>query len=172
MICNTVVTAENRAKAAAELRRRIEGIPVAMVTTIAPDGVLHCRPMLVERVDDAATIVFLTHLSSSKVDDVRRDARVNASFVSERGDCYVSVGGTATVVHDEASFHALWHPTYRAWFPGGPDDPDSAIFTLEIERIDSWDVASSRMVRLWGVVKALATGEVVESGEHERIDLR
>jgi general stress protein 26 len=161
----------DRAAAVAELRRRIAGIAAAMVTTIAPDGVLHARPMLVERLDDDATLVFLTHLSSTKVADVRRDPRVNASFVSDRGDIYVSVGGTAAVVHDEARFRAMWNPTYRAWFPGGPDDPDSAIFTVAIERIDCWDVPRSRMVRLWGVVKALATGEVAESGDYQRIDV-
>jgi general stress protein 26 len=162
----------DRDRAIAELQRRIEGIPVAMVTTIAPDDVLHCRPMLVERVQPDATIVFLTHLSSQKVNDVRRDPRVNAAFQSDNGDCYVSVGGTATIVHDEEHMRALWNPTYRAWFPGGADDPDSAIFTIAIERIDYWDVPSSRLVRLWGAAKALATGEVAESGDHETIEVR
>jgi len=160
-----------RDRAIAELKRRIEGIPVAMVTTIAPDDVLRCRPMLVERLEPDATLVFLTHLSSQKTEDIRRDPRVNVAFQSDKGDCYVSVGGTATVVHDEARFRAMWNPTYRAWFPGGPDDPDSAILTVTIERIDSWDVPSSRMVRLWSAVKALATGEVVESGERTTIEL-
>src|SRR3954465_4296658 len=170
-----------RDRAIAELQRRIEDIPVAMVTTIAPDDVLRCRPMLVERLEPDATIVFLTHLSSQKVDDarraqrgegVRRDPRANAAFQSDKGDCYVSVGGTATVVHDEQRFRSLWNPTYRAWFPRGPGDPDSAILTIAIERIDYWDVPSSRLVRLWGAAKALATGQVAESGDHETIDVR
>jgi general stress protein 26 len=162
----------DRAAAIAELRRRIEGIPVAMVTTIAADGVLHARPMLLERLEDDVTLVFLTHLSSSKVADLMQDGRANAAFVSGAGDCYVSVGGRAHAVHDEARFRALWNPTYRAWFPGGPDDPDSAIFSIAVERIDYWDVSRSRMVRLWGAVKALATGEVAESGDYHRVDVR
>jgi general stress protein 26 len=161
-----------RDRAIAELRRRIEGIPVAMVTTIAPDDVLRCRPMLVERLQPDATLVFLTHLSSQKATDVHHDPRVNAAFQSDNGDRYVSVGGTATVVHDDARFRGMWRPTYRAWFPGGPDDPDSAIFTVTIQRVDYWDVPSSRMVRLWSAVKALATGEVVESGDRVTIDVR
>jgi hypothetical protein len=28
------------------------------------------------------------------------------------------------------------------------------------------------MVRLWGAVKALATGEVAESGDYHRVDVR
>jgi general stress protein 26 len=162
---------DDRAHALAELTRLTNGIPVAMVTTIAPDHVLRCRPMLLERVEQDATLLFLTHLSSQKVDDVRHDPRVNVTFVSDKGDRYVSVCGTATVVHDEARFRTMWNPTYRAWFPDGPDDPDSAIFTVRIDRIEYWDVPSSRMVRLWGVVKALATGQVAEAGDHQTITL-
>jgi general stress protein 26 len=158
-----------RSRAIAELQQRIDGIPVAMVTTIAPDDVLRCRPMLLERLEPDATLVFLTHLSSQKADDVRRDPRVNISFVSAKGDRYVSVGGRATITHDVARMRELWNPTYRAWFPAGPDDPDSAIFTVHIDRVDYWDVSSSRLIRLWGVVKAVATGQVAESGEHETI---
>jgi general stress protein 26 len=78
----------------------------------------------------------------------------------------------AQPTHDPARMRALWQPTYRAWFPGGPDDPDSAIFTVRIERIEYWDVPTSRIVRVWCAMKALATGQVVEAGEHRARDLR
>jgi len=160
----------DRARAVAELGRFIDGIPVAMVTTIAPDDVLRCRPMLLERLEADATLVFLTHLTSQKAGDVRREPRVNVAFVSDKGDRYISIGGRATVAHDEARFRALWKPTYRAWFPGGPGDPESAIFTVAIDRVDYWDVPTSRFVRLWGVVRALATGQIAESGDHTTIE--
>jgi general stress protein 26 len=142
------------------------------VTTIAADDRLRSRPMLLERADgmgSAATLTFLTHRSSQKAEEVERDARVNVAFVSDKGDRYVSVSGRAALVHDPARMKALWNPTYRAWFPGGPDDPDSAILTVVIDRVEYWDVPSSRLVRLWGVVRALATGQVAEAGEHDTI---
>jgi hypothetical protein len=37
--------------------------------------------------------------------------------------------------------------------------------------MEYWDVPTSRLVRLWCAVKALATGQVVEAGEHHRTDL-
>jgi len=149
----------------------LERIPVAMVTTIAADGALHARPMLLERIEHRS-LVFLTHHSSTKATDLQHDARVNAAFVSDRGDRYVSVSGTASVCRDSARMRALWNPTYRAWFPHGPDDPDAAILTVTIDRVDYWDVPTSRMVRLWSAVKAVATGQVVEAGEHATIDFR
>lgn len=160
----------DRARAIAELQRLIDGIPVAMVTTLAADGLLRCRPMLLERLEADASLVFLTHLSSQKTDEVRHDARVNVALQSDKGDRYVSVSGTASVGHDVDRMRQLWNPTYRAWFPAGADDPDSAIFTVRIDRVEYWDVPSSRLVRLWGVVKALATGEVAESGDFNRIE--
>lgn len=160
----------DRERAISELQRLIDGIPVAIVTTIAVDGALRCRPMLLERLEPDATLVFLTHLSSQKTGEVRRDPRVNVAFQSDKGDRYVSISGTATATHDPARMQALWNPTYRAWFPSGANDPDSAIFTVRIDRVEYWDVPSSRLVRLWGVVKALTTGRVAEAGDHEQIE--
>jgi general stress protein 26 len=160
----------DRARAIAELKRLIDGIPVAMVTTLATDDALCSRPMLVERLEDDATLLFLTHLSSQKTGEVLRDPRVNVAFVADRGDRYVSISGTAAIAHDVARMRELWNPTYRAWFPGGPDDPDGAIFTVAIDRVEYWDVPSSRLVRLWGVVRAVATGQVAESGERHTIE--
>jgi general stress protein 26 len=162
---------DDRGHALAELARLIEGIPVAMVTTRTDDDLLGSRPMLLERLELDGTLTFLTHLSSEKVHEIARDARVNVAFVSAAGDRYVSVSGDAKATHDPARMHALWKPTYRAWFPAGADDPDSAILTVRTARIEYWDVPTSRLVRVWCAVKALATGQVVEAGEHHTTDL-
>ena len=158
------------ARARAELERLIDGITVAMLTTVAADGVLRSRPLLLERLQPDGSLTFLTHLSSQKVSELAGDARVNVAFVGADGDRYVSVSGTGAIVHDPSRMHAMWNPTYRAWFPKGPDDPDSAILTVTIDRVEYWDVPSSRLVRLWGVVRAVATGEVAEAGEHGTIE--
>ena len=163
---------DDRANALAELARLVDGIPVAMVTTRTDDDQLGSRPMLLETLEPDGSLTFLTHLSSEKVHEIARDPRVNVAFVSGKGDRYVSVSGTAAATHDPARMRALWKPTYRAWFPGGPDDPDSAIFTVRVERIEYWDVPTSRLIRVWCAVKALATGQVVEAGEHKQRDLR
>ena len=163
---------DDDATALAELARLIEGIPVAMVTTCSDDGMLGSRPMLLERMETDGSLTFLTHVSSRKVHEISQDARVNVAFVSDKGDRYVSVSGTAKATHDPARMHDLWNMTYRAWFPQGPDDPDSAILAIRIERIEYWDVPTSRLVRLWCAVQAVVTGRVVEAGEHHTRDLR
>ena len=107
-----------------------------MVTTVAGDGALRSRPLLLERLEPDGTLIFLTHLSSQKVTELSHDARVNVAFVSEKGDRYVSVSGTGTTTHDAGRMHSMWNPTYRAWFPDGPDDPDSAILTITVNRVE------------------------------------
>jgi general stress protein 26 len=164
------VDASARARARAELARLVDGISVVMLTTVAADGALRSRPLLLERLQPDGSLTFLTHLSSQKVAELAADPRVNVAFVGDQGDRYVSVSGTGTIVHDPVRIHALWNPTYRAWFPNGPDDPDSAILTVTIDRVEYWDVPSSRLVRLWGVLRAVASGQVAEAGDHDTIE--
>jgi general stress protein 26 len=164
------VDASARRRAHAELSRLVDGIGVVMMTTVAADGALRSRPLLLESLEPDGSLVFLTHLSSQKVGELSHDQRVNVAFVSEKGDRYISVSGSGTATHDPARMQAMWNPTYRAWFPNGPDDPDSAILTVTIDRVEYWDVPSSRLVRLWGVVRAVATGQVAEAGEHQTIE--
>lgn len=82
------------------------------------------------------------------------------------------MSGVAAATRDPARMNALWNATYRAWFPEGPEDSVSATSTVRIEQIEYWDVPTSRLVRVWCAVKALATGQVVETGEHQTLDLR
>jgi general stress protein 26 len=164
------VDASARSRAVAELKRLVEGITVVMVTTVTGDGALRSRPMLLEALEPDGSLTFLTHLTSQKVAELADDPRVNVAFVSDKADRFVSVSGRGTTKHDLARIQALWNPTYRAWFPNGPDDPDSAILSVVIDRVEYWDVPSSRLVRLWGVVRALSTGEVAEAGDHQTIE--
>jgi hypothetical protein len=65
----------------------------------------------------------------------------------------------------------LWNPTYRAWFPRGRKDPELAVLLVNVSRVEYWVVPSSRIVRLWGVVRALASGRPAEAGVHREFQL-
>jgi general stress protein 26 len=157
--------------AVAEFKRLVDGITVVMMTTVAIDDLFRSRPMLLECVEPDGSLTFLTHMSSQKVEELERDPRVNVAFVGDGGDRYVSASGVACVIRDGARIQELWNPTYRAWFPGGAEDPDIAVLTVDVQRVEYWDVPSSRLVRLWGVVRALAGGAPAEAGDHRTIEL-
>jgi PPOX class probable F420-dependent enzyme len=60
------------------VRRVIEGTPIAHLATVLPDGSPHTVPLWVDARDDH--IVFLTGPESRKARNLRRDARVALSI--------------------------------------------------------------------------------------------
>jgi general stress protein 26 len=56
----------------------------------------------------------------------------------------------------------LWNPTYRAWFPGGHQDPSIVRLRIVVERAVYWETSNSRVQRLFGVIKAIVSGEPYE----------
>jgi general stress protein 26 len=94
---------QERRRAMAELGRFLEGIPVVMATSVGADDLLRSRPMLLERLDDAGRLLFLTHLSSHKVREIDRDARVSVAFVGSNPERYGSISGRGTVTRERGS---------------------------------------------------------------------
>lgn len=75
-------------------------------------GVQCCRCSLI--------INFLTHRHSGKVHELT--ARPPVGLTVSDSHCYIFVAGRADVAQDATLIRRLWHPTSRAWFPGGEDD--------------------------------------------------
>ena len=100
-----------------------------------------------------------------------QDDRVNVSFSDNDGNRWVSVSGTGQVIGDRAKMEELWHPILKAWFPKGLDEPDIALLKVNVERAEYWDTTSSKMVQLYGFVKAAVTGSPPDPGENEKLQL-
>ena len=93
------------------------------------------------------------------------------SYADTDGQRYVSVSGTAQLVRDRAKVEELWNPIFNAWFPDGLDDPDLALLKVTVEQAEYWDSPSSKVVQLYGFVKAVATGKRLsdEIGDNEKL---
>ena len=126
----------------------IRGIKVAMLTTVAPDGGLHSRPMATQEVDFDGSLWFFTKASSPKVDEIRDDADVNLAYASPEDHRYVSLSGRATIVRDPDKARDLWHPSHRMWFPRGLDDPDLVLLRVDVRVAQYWDMLAGGMVVL------------------------
>jgi len=61
----------------AKVGQLIEGIDIAMLTTIDESGELHSRPMDTQKAEFDGTVWFFTYADSDKANDIRRDPRVN-----------------------------------------------------------------------------------------------
>jgi len=151
-----------------KLKELISSTAVGMMTTIGADGSLTARPMLplLREGDDA--IWFMTQSETAKLQDIADDSRVNLSLIGPDGE-YVSISGRATSSRDRAVIDELWHPTYRAWFPGGEDDERLMLLRLIVDHADYWHAPTSRVVRLFGMVKALVTRTPYETAVRQRL---
>jgi len=129
-----------------KLRKMIKNTRVAMLTTVSADGALRSRPMAIPGKGLDGALWFVTRADSSKSGEIQRNQRVNVSFASPKNGRYVSVSGTATLVQDTEAVKSLWRGEYKAWFPGGKNDPELVALQVTVEKAEYWDDAENRMV--------------------------
>lgn len=154
-----------------KLAELIDDIDVAMMTTREADGSMRSRPMMTQNERFEDDLWFFTRLDSAKVEELQMDPQVNLSYSAPSKQRYVSVSGEARVVRDRETMKRFWSPVHRAWFPGGLEDPQLCILRVRPTYAEYWDSPNSAVVHLFGMAKAVVSGEAYEPGENEKIDL-
>ena len=124
----------------------IEGIKVAMLTTIGPEGSLRSRPMATLQSPFDGTLWFFTNADSPKVDEVKHEQHVNVSYDDSEDHRYVSISGRATLIQERQKLEELWTPILLAWFPLGLEDPQLALLRVEADSWEYWDCQAATMV--------------------------
>ena len=144
------------------LWKLIDGIRFAMLTTRSADGALRSRPLTTQnRSLDAADPVlwFFVSRTSEAAADAANEADVNVAYADTDNDRYVSIEGRAELVDDRAQAETLWSMAAKAWFPGGPGDPDLQLLRIQIHHAEYWDVKQSKVVQLFKLARAAASGK-------------
>lgn len=144
----------------ATVHELIKGQRTAMLTTHHADGSIVTRPMACQEAEFDGSLWFFAFSDSQKVAHIR-PTRVNVAFTQE--GAWVSLTGTAKVVHDEAKARELWNPFAKAWFPCEPEDPQG--------RAHSGGLHGSRVLgrpgkpaQLISTLKAVVTGSRPDDG--------
>ena len=96
---------------------------------------------------------------------------MNVSYAEPDKNLWVSVSGRAEFVQDAAKNKELWNPVLKAWFPDGLDDPELSLIKVHAAEAEYWDAPSSKLVRLVGLARALATGQRDDQGKNEKLEL-
>lgn len=159
----------------AKLKELIDDIKVASLVTMEADGTLRSRPMGTQSMEaDTAELWFFTNDYSGKVENVLVHPQVCVTYAAPDKNRYVSVSGSAELVRDMDKIKQLWNPMLKAWFPQGIDDPDLALLRVDIVSAQFWDGPSSKLVQLYALVKAIATGENASKdlGNSEKLTVR
>lgn len=155
------------------LRKLIDRMKVGMMVTIDPSGLPRSRPLQTLELDDQGRLYFFVGLDSPKIDEMQHEHdRVGISYADSKKQDYVSISGRGRLSRDRARMEELWSPWVKVWFPDGLDDPNLALLVVELERAEYWDAPGSAVKRLYGLVKARATGDTDALGEHGKVGVR
>jgi general stress protein 26 len=150
----------------AELMR---GERFGFLTTITMDGRLTSRPMTLQQVEFDGDLWFFAERDSNPVRHITASPEVNVGVGS--GGTWVSLTGDAVVVEDAAKKRELWNSGVEAWFPQGPDDDTVVLIKVQADSAEYWDSPGGRLATAFSFVKAKVTGERIEAGENEKVDL-
>ena len=147
----------------------IKGERFGFLTTTGPGGMLTSRPMTLQEVEFDGDLWFFAERGAEWVDHIRTSPQVNVGIGS--GGTWVSLTGQAAVVDAVAKKKELWNGGVEAWFPQGPEDASVVLIRVDGDSAEYWDSPGGRLATAFSFVKAKATGERIEGGENEKVDL-
>jgi general stress protein 26 len=147
----------------------IDATRIGMLTTEEPDGSLRSRPLATLQMDSEGKLWFFTALSSGKVGEIDQHRKVNLCYANIEKQSYVSVCGSARLFRDREKMQELWTPWIEPWFPDGLADPDLVLLEVTVSDAEYWDSPASPRLGLFGLAKAMATGNTDKLGEHKKV---
>jgi general stress protein 26 len=131
---------------------------------------MRSRPLQTLQADDEGRLWFFVSASSPKIEEMRREhGEVCVSYADADKQDYASISGRGELVREREMMQALWSPWVKVWFPNGLDDPDLALLCVHIEKAEYWDSPGSAVRRLYGLIKARATGDTDALGESRKL---
>ena len=141
-------------------------IRFAMLTTLAGDRTLDSRPMATQKTEFDGVVWFLTAAASRKTEEIAEEANVSLIYADPGNASYVTVKGHARLLNDRKKIQELWNAMYKAWFPGGEDDPNIRVLRVDVTEAEYWQASDSKIVRGIKYLAAAATKGAVDVGEH------
>jgi len=147
----------------------LKGERFGFLTTITMDGRLTSRPMTLQEVEFDGDLWFFAERDSNPVEHIAASPEVNVGV--GHGGSWVSLTGDAVVVDDVAKKRELWNSAVEAWFPQGPDDDGVVLIKVQAQSAEYWDTPGGRLATAFSFVKAKVTGQRIEGGENEKVDL-
>ena len=145
-------------------------IKTAMLTTVSADAALRSRPMMTLECEPSGVLWFLTSEDQGLVQDLGKDPRINLAFSHLDKHQFISINGLAETVADKDKIEELWQPSFRAWFPEGPESGKIAALKVYIQDAEYWDIPNNRIVEVVSFARAILSGQSYQMVDsHQRI---
>ncbi|MBI5834473.1 MAG: pyridoxamine 5'-phosphate oxidase family protein [Armatimonadetes bacterium] len=148
--------------AEAQARVLMARAEAVMLSTVGPDGVPRTRAMLNLHSprsfanlqhwlagQEPWTVWFSTNTSSAKVAQIRAHGAASAYFCLPGEWTGLLLGGTASVVDDEAVKAAVWQPNWTMYY--GEDGLASADYSVVVLRAEWAELYGGLSVRRWSI---------------------
>lgn len=134
------------------------------------DGQLHSRPLTTQNQSlDENVLYFFIPKDGDIAQNLQHDRRINLAYANVDKDSYVSISGEGQLRDDAAKKEALFNSFAKAWFPGGPTDPNLGLLAVQLQDAEYWDTKESKMMQLFKIMKANLTGTTPDLGEHGQV---
>lgn len=154
-----------------DARDKLSLVDIAMVAYQTPSGELRSEPLQTARMDKEGNLWFFIHANQPIVAAIASNPHINLVYVSEREGIYISVGGSARVLHNGDLQQVLWQRKLKRWFSQGPGSQDVRLLKVSISYCEYWDEPRSNLFRmLLKVVNAAADDEAVGPA-HRQVSL-
>lgn len=161
-----------KAEKLSKLRRLIDDVNVAMLTSIKANGEFYSRPMNTMELDNDGNIYFFSDEHTPDVHDISINNNVSVTYTNPETNTYIALQGKLYLAHDQEKINNLWMPAMKAWFPEGKEDPNLTLIRVEVLKAEYWDSSASDMVVLFNLLKAIFKGKTYSQGDHEEIDFK
>ena len=132
----------------------------ATLVTRSRGGSLHGRPMAIARVEDNATLWFITSVGSAKADEVAEDARAMVTLQSPSR--FVCINGNAELVFDPERIRELWKREHRVWYESSRD-PDIVLLRFTSFDAEYWDNSGVHGLKyVFQAARAYVSGQTLD----------
>jgi general stress protein 26 len=111
---------------------------VAFLTTLSGKQLVS-RPMYVQGKEFDGTLWFFTRRDSPKVEEIRKDSRVNVLFTEKS---HVSLSGRAEIVENDLKKKVYWDKTEEKFFETTYEDPEIVMIKIDALSAEFWDSVS------------------------------
>ncbi len=155
-----------------KLRSLIDEVNVAMLNSLKADGEFYSRPMNTMKLDDDGNLYFFSDEHTPEEHDIKVNNKVSVTYTNPESNTYIALSGLLFLANNQEKINELWVPAMKAWFPEGKEDPNLTLIRVEVLKAEYWDTASSNMVVLFNMLKAIVKGKTYSQGDHERIDFK
>lgn len=154
-----------RKEAIEKLKDLVDHIDIGMLSTFQEGtDYPYSIPMSRQEVDEDGTLWFLFSSESETYRHLTRNNKISATFSDIRDYRFLSINGTAEILHDQARIDKYWNKFMEAWFEKGSQDETIRVLKVTPSEAHYWDNKTNKLMTLFKVAASALSGKRMDIG--------